>query len=145
MAENPNVRVGVGVFIFKDGKFAMLQRKGSHGAGSWSVPGGHLEYGESFEQTAQREVEEETGMSIKDIRFGAVTNDYFEAENKHYVTIWVLSTWESGELRIMEPEKCTAATWENFDTLPSPLFLPWEQLLKSEFFDSVKIALKNSS
>jgi 8-oxo-dGTP diphosphatase len=144
MAENPNVRVGVGVFIVKDGKFAMLQRKGAHGAGSWSVPGGHLEYGESFEETARREVEEETGMSIKDIRFGAVTNDYFEAENKHYVTVWMLSNWESGELQMMEPEKCTAIAWRDFDTLPAPLFLPWKQLQESEFFDSVKAVLKTN-
>lgn len=138
--ENPNVRVGVGVFIFKDGKFAMLQRQGSHGAGTWSVPGGHLEFGESFEETAEREIKEETGLDIQNIRFGAVTNDYFESENKHYVTIWMLSDWKAGELQIMEPDKCIAAAWESFDTLPSPLFLPWNQLLTSEFFDSVKVA-----
>lgn len=135
---NPDVRVGVGVFVFKDGKFAMLQRKGSHGEGTWSIPGGHLEFGESFEQTAIREVQEETGLSIENVRFGAVTNDHFESENKHYVTIWVLSDWKAGELQMMEPDKSTAAAWHAFDDLPSPLFLPWNQLLKSEFMESIK-------
>ena len=69
------VRVGVGVFIFKDGKFLMQQRQGAHGAGSWSVPGGHLEFNETFEETATREVLEETDLTITNIRFGAVTND----------------------------------------------------------------------
>jgi len=137
--EKPQVRVGVGVFVFKDGAFAMMQRKGAHGEGTWSLPGGHLEFSESFEATAKREVEEETGMSIANVRFGAVTNDFFEAENKHYVTIWMLSDWLSGELNIMEPHKCTAVEWSTFNTLPSPLFLPWNQLLTSEFFNTIKV------
>src|SRR5690606_31129394 len=130
MSNNP--RVGIGVFVFKDGKFLMLKRQGSHGSGSWSVPGGHLEFGESFADTAKREVLEETGLEIKNIRFGAVTNDIFLAENKHYANVWMLSDWESGEEKIMEPNKATDIAWFDFDTLPSPLFLPWQELLESE-------------
>ncbi|HEX6416469.1 MAG TPA: NUDIX hydrolase [Candidatus Saccharimonadales bacterium] len=137
-------RVGIGVFVFKDGRFLMQQRQGSHGAGSWSVPGGHLEFGESFEDTAAREVEEETGITIKNIRFGAVTNDVFPDEGKHYVTIWMISEWEGGEARITEPDKCIAQSWETFDSLPEPLFLPWNQLLQSEFIDDIKSQLKAS-
>ncbi|MGF7228455.1 MAG: nucleotide triphosphate diphosphatase NUDT15 [Candidatus Saccharibacteria bacterium] len=140
MQEN-NVRVGVGVFIFKNGKFLMMQRLGAHGAGSWSVPGGHLEFGESFEQTATREVLEETGLAITNVRFGAVTNDYFPDEDKHYVTIWMLSDWATGQERITEPDKCLAQAWYTFDSLPTPLFLPWNQLLTSEFIDKIKAAL----
>lgn len=136
--ENQKVRVGIGVFVFKNGRFLMLQRKGSHGAGTWSVPGGHLEFGESFEDTAKREVKEETGLDIKNIRFGAVTNDHFKDENKHYVTIWMVSDWEHGKETITEPDKCTAQAWYTFDNLPSALFLPWTQLLKSEFIKEIK-------
>ncbi len=132
-------RVGVGVFVFKDGKFLIQQRQGAHGAGSWSVPGGHLEFGESFEDTARREVMEETGIAIKNVHFGAVTNDYFEAEDKHYVTIWMVSDWDSGEARIVEPDKCLAQKWITFGELPVPLFLPWDQLLVSEFFANIKL------
>lgn len=136
--ETPIVRVGVGVFVFKNGKFLMLKRQGAHGAGSWSPPGGHLEFNESFEDTARREVKEETGLEIKNVRFGAVTNDMFTDEGKHYVTIWVLSDYAGGTERIMEPEKCTAMEWRTFDTLPQPLFLTWNQLLASEFIDKIK-------
>ena len=136
--ETSNVRVGVGVFIFKEGTFLMQQRVGSHGSGTWSVPGGHLEFGETFEQTARRETEEETGLTIKNVRFGGVTNDFFESENKHYVTIWMLSEWESGQPINSEPEKCLALEWRTFNKLPAPLFLPWAQLLKSEFLPVIK-------
>ena len=116
----------------------MQQRQGAHGSGSWTVPGGHLEFGESFEDTAKREAEEETGLRIKNVRFGAVTNDFFPEENKHYVTIWMLSDYESGQEYITEPEKCLAQAWHTFNDLPSPLFLPWQQLLASEFIKNIK-------
>lgn len=131
-------RVGIGVFIFKDGKFLMGQRRNSHGDGTWSVPGGHLEFGESFEDTARREVSEETGVAIKNIRFGAVTNDYFAEEAKHYVTIWMLSDYDSGIVTITEPDKFIKLEWHDFDDLPSPLFLPWRQLLSSEFIKGIR-------
>lgn len=137
----PQVRVGVAVFIFKDGSFLMQQRTGAHGAGSWSVPGGHLEFGESFEDTAKREVAEETGLEITNIRFGAITNDYFVAEDKHYVTVWMMSDWLSGTPKIMEPDKCISQKWRTFETLPSPLFLPWQQLLQSPFMAAIKAEL----
>lgn len=62
-------QIGVGVFVIKDGKFLMGQRRGSHGEGTWSVPGGHLEFGESPESTALREVFEETSLKIANIAF----------------------------------------------------------------------------
>ncbi len=133
-----HARVGIGVFVFKDGKFLMGKRMGAHGEGSWSIPGGHLEFGESFAKTASREVLEETGLTIRNVRFGAVTNDHFLKEDKHYVTIWMLSDYESGEATILEPSKYIDQEWFNFDTLPAPLFFPWEQLLKSEFIERLK-------
>lgn len=142
--QNPNPRVGIGVFILKDGKFLIQKRQGSHGEGSWSLPGGHLEFGESFEDTAHREVKEETDLVIANVRFAAVTNDIFTEENKHYATIWVLSDWQAGELHSMEPEKCTEQRWITFDELPEPLFLPWKQLLQSEFLETIKTQLKAS-
>jgi len=130
--------VGTAVFVVRDGKFLFQQRKGSHGEGAWSTPGGYLEFGETFEECARREVREETGMQIENIRIGAVTNDIFAADSKHFVTVWLLSDWKSGEPSITEPDKCIKQKWVSFDSLPKPLFQPWEQLLSSEFFPRVK-------
>ena len=144
MTETQIARIGIGVFVFKDGKFLMGRRIGSHGDGDWSIPGGHLEFGETFEQTAKREALEETGLTIKNVRFGAVTNDYFEKESKHYVTIWVMSDWDSGKERIIEPDKFINMQWHDFDSLPAPLFLPWQQLLNSQFVGAMKKELELS-
>lgn len=109
--ESLNPRVGVGVFVFKDGKFLMGQRRGAHGAGSWSVPGGHLAFNESPEETAIREVREETGLEIGNVSFAAVTNDVFADEGKHYVTLWMKSDWVGGEPTITEPDKFVEQAW----------------------------------
>jgi 8-oxo-dGTP diphosphatase len=137
-------RVGIGVFVIKDGKFLMGYRIGSHGSGTWSTPGGHMEFGENFEETAKREVLEETGLIVDNVRFGAVTNDVFTDENKHYVTVWMLSNWVSGEPTLNEPDKFIDQRWTNVDDIPRPLFLPWETLLKSEFMEAIRQQIQSS-
>lgn len=62
--------------------------------GTWQLPGGHLDYGESILVCAERETLEETGLKIKGIKVVAVTNDIFEKEGKHYITLFVLCEME---------------------------------------------------
>ena len=56
----------------------------------------------------------------------------------------MLSDWKSGEEKITEPNKFIAMEWRDFDSLPDPLFLPWQQLLNSQFIDSMKDDLAKS-
>lgn len=126
-------KVGVACIIWKDGKFLIGRRLGAHGADTWSVPGGHLEFGENIEDAAAREVQEESGLKVKDIRFLALTNDYMPDEDKHYITIWMEADWESGEPALLEPDKWVDQQWRTFQTLPSPLFEPcWQNLRKAK-------------
>jgi 8-oxo-dGTP diphosphatase len=79
-------QVGVTVIIEEKGKVLLIQRRCAHGAGSWSTPGGHLEFGESPEHCAIRETLEEVGIEIGNVRFVAVTNDIFKDSGKHYIS-----------------------------------------------------------
>lgn len=126
-------KVGLGVIIKKDGKVLMGKRKNSHGEGTWNFPGGHLEYEESWEECARRETREEAGIEIKNIIFATATNDIFENEQKHYITIYMVAEYESGEVQLLEPEKCDEWKWFSWNELPRPLFLPTENLLKMGF------------
>lgn len=125
--------MGVGVIIIKDGKILLGKRKNAHGGGGWCYPGGHLEYGESWEECSCRETMEETGIAIKNLRFGAVTNDVFEDEQKHYITICMVADFAFGEVKLMEPDKCEQWNWFEWENLPQPLFLPIQNLLKQNF------------
>ena len=131
MEERP--KVGVGVILIKDQKVLCLKRKNAHGDGTWSFPGGHLESHEEFEDCVKREVEEETGVKVGNIRFAGLTNDVFEKENKHYITIFMICDWKLGEAQIKEPEKCTDIGWFEWENLPKPLFLPIVNLLKQGY------------
>lgn len=115
------VRVGVGVMIVKDGKVLLGRRQGSHGAGEYAWPGGHLEYMESFEACAKREVMEETGMEIQNVRFLRLQNLKRYAP-KHYVDVGLMADWKSGEPKRMEPDKIEGWDWYDMDDLPEPLF-----------------------
>lgn len=127
------VKVGVAVIISKgDGTFLLGDRKGSHGNRTWGFPGGHLEFGESFEECSKRETFEETGLKISNIKLLTITNDIFPKENKHYVTIFLTADYESGELEIKEPDKCKEWKWFDIWNFPENLFLPIQNLIKSK-------------
>jgi 8-oxo-dGTP diphosphatase len=130
---NGRPQIGVGVIIRKEKKVLLGMRKGSHGSGAWSFPGGHLEIGEQIEECAIREIQEETGASVSIVRRGPYTNDVFEEERKHYVTLFVVADYVSGDIVAGEPEKCERWEWHEWKDLPQPLFLPVQNLLKTGF------------
>lgn len=133
MDEAKRPKVGVGVIIVRDSKVLMGKRLGTNGSGTWNFPGGHLEFGETPEACAEREVKEETGLKVTKTRLGPYTNDYFEAEGKHYITLFVVAEVEPGDARLMEPDRNEAWGWFEWDHLPQPLFLPIKNLLKRGF------------
>ena len=123
-------KIGVGILIMREGKLLLGRRIGSHGADSWSTPGGHLEFGETPEQCARRKAQEETGLHIEKVTQLAFTDNFFTAENKHYVTLFMLAENVSGTPERCEPEKCAGWAWFSASELPQPLFAPLETLLK---------------
>jgi len=133
MNQKPKVRVGTAIIITRDGKVLLMKRKGTRGKGTWSTPGGHLEFGETPEQCAAREAKEEVGVDVVDIRFRVVTNDVFEAEGKHYITIWMEGR-SIGEPFIAAEKEAEEIGWYAWDSLPQPLFLTLENLLKENSY-----------
>ena len=121
-------RIGIGVFVWKGNSFLIGLRKSKHGKDTWGLPGGHLEFGETPEQCAKREVKEETNLDISKPTFYNLTNDIFKETNTHYVTLFYSAKIKHGEPQVCEPEKLVEWKWVNWEALPSPLFLPLENL-----------------
>ncbi len=125
--------VGVAAIVIKNGKVLLGKRKGAHGSGTWAFPGGHLEFNESIEDCAKREVFEETGLSVKNSRFATITNDLFYQSNQHYVTLFVVCDHKNGTPRIKEPDKCERWDWFYWNEFPKPMFLSLKNLLEQGF------------
>ncbi|MCB1148773.1 MAG: NUDIX domain-containing protein [Chlamydiia bacterium] len=124
-------KIGVGVLVVKGGRLLLGERIHSHGSGTWCPPGGHLEFGESPAECAARELKEETSLVATEIAPGPWTNDFFEAENKHYLTVYMIVREFEGIPVVKEPKKCAQWSWFDFDALPQPLFLSLHHLLQS--------------
>lgn len=130
-------RVGIAVLVIRDGQLLLGERTNSHGSGTWQLPGGHLEYGETPARCAARELFEETGLSSVDAIPGPWADAHFEAEGKHYVSLFMVVRRFEGVPVVKEPGKCLRWEWFDIDNLPEPLFLPIQNLLRSDSLQNV--------
>lgn len=127
-AERP--LVGIGVIVCRSGKVLIGERTGNHGAGTYMLPGGHLEFGESFEEAAKREVAEETGLTnIRITDVVSVGNDI--AYDRHYVTIGLLAESLEGEPYDAEPDKFCNWRWYEVSEIPENVFLSSKKVLEN--------------
>ena len=93
-----------------------------HGNGRYQLPGGKPHDGESFAQTAIREVREETGLAIAHAVELARQVDDFPEVGKRYTTIFHGARSSTGEPENREPEKCEGWAWNPLDGFPADLF-----------------------
>src|SRR3989338_10845696 len=88
---------------------------------------------------AKREAKEEADLDVDDLEVAGVTNDIFEEEGKHYITIAMRAKSYAGVPKVMEPQKCDALRWFPLNHLPTPLFTPCQN-----YFDSDPLCLCGS-
>ena len=144
--EEKKVGVGFGVMLLRNRKILLGKRnedpkKASSelkGEGTWTMPGGKLKYGESFEEGAKREVIEETGIRLNNAGVICINND--KNEYAHFVTIGLFSTQFEGEAKVMEPEEITEWRWFKSEELPKNIFPPSKKVLEN--FKSKKFYLR---
>lgn len=128
--------VGVGVVIRNNGRYLLLKRHNSHGAGTWSPPGGHLEFDETPEQCAIRETMEETSLIVEEVAYLGITDDHFREENKHYITIWMEGIRFTGTAKINSYREICDIGWYPSGRLPTPLFLPFYKFVNQNYYGS---------
>ncbi len=135
--EKKKVGVGFGVMIIKNEKILLGRRHSDsnkadselHGEGTWTMPGGKLEYGESFEDGAKREVFEETGIRLKNVKVICVNND--QNEYAHFVTVGIFADDFEGKPIVKEPDEIVEWRWFELDSLPQPLYFPSAKIINN--------------
>jgi 8-oxo-dGTP diphosphatase len=129
--------VGFGVMVLKDNQVLLGRRHEDpgkadsmlHGEGTWTMPGGKLDFGESFEKGAKRELMEETGMEAKSLKVISVTNDI--VDDAHFVTVGLVCKEHEGEPEVKEPDEIVEWRWFSLDNLPQPIYFPSEKIIKN--------------
>jgi 8-oxo-dGTP diphosphatase len=94
-------QIGVGAVVFKDGQVLLVKRATAPSRGLWAIPGGRLEFGETLQQAAEREILEETGVVIRASHpiytFDVIERDDTGAIHFHYVIVDLEAEYVRGE------------------------------------------------
>jgi 8-oxo-dGTP diphosphatase len=127
-------KVGVDVVVRKGDMILLHERKGDNNDWVWHVPGGHLELFEEVFDCAKREVKEEIDIEVKNLKVAKILNNIYRDIGIHYVTFYVDSELESGEPKIMEPEKCKSIKWFKISEIPENLHPSFQRLVDTGYF-----------
>lgn len=137
---NKYPRVGIAAVIANNqGQILVHKRIGKH-APKYSIPGGSLELGETFEAGAIREIQEECGITLINPKVIAITNNLetFLEEGVHYISVILFANQYKGIPKITEPDKHANLNWVDPKNLPMPHFdasrLAVECYLKGKFY-----------
>ncbi|KAJ1649089.1 hypothetical protein IWQ61_009711 [Dispira simplex] len=124
----PSPTVGAAVVVFlvrrSDQHVLIGKRKGKHGDGEWELPGGQIEYGESFSDSCQREVREETGLTCRNIRLVCVKNKVFDTIRRQFVVLFFSAECVEDDPQpiTMEPNKSQGWQW-----------VPWRDIYQGSY------------
>ena len=113
MSRTENVELAV-VCLLEDGGRALLQNRKKEDWHGWALPGGHVEPGESFVDAVIREMQEETGLTIRHPRLVGVKQ--FPIEAGRYVVLLFKAVEWSGTLTSSEEGEMA---WIEYSKLPS--------------------------
>lgn len=122
--------VGVGVVVWRGPELLLIQRGKPPRRGSWSLPGGKQELGETVRETAAREVREETAVEIDVTHLidvvDTITRDDDGRVRMQYTLVDFAAEWRSGEA--VSGDDAMGTRWIHPDDL-EPLKL-WSETLR---------------
>ena len=125
------IGVGCGAFILnEDGKVLLQKRNKEPEKGYWSIPGGKLEWMETFEEAVKREIKEECDIDIKIEKLLGICDHIVKNENQHWVSPSFLCKITNGEPKIMEPTKHTDMKWFSLNELPEKLTITTQNAVR---------------
>jgi len=127
--KSPKVGVGA-VIVNKANKILLVLRKKAPEAGSWSLPGGKVDYMETIENAIIREIKEELGVDIEITQLVCVTNHIIHSEDVHYVAPTFAAHITNGEVVNREPHALEKVQWFSINEIPENITMTTQYALK---------------
>lgn len=117
-------KIGCEAWIARDGKVLLYKRGAGEHIGTWSLPGGHLEFLERVDDAIIRELKEELDLDLmpENIQLEAITDDLRPQLDDHYLHITFRVDIGDQEPKSNEPDKCAELKWFPIDDLPTDIF-----------------------
>lgn len=130
------IGIGAGVLLLnEDESKTLLLLRGKNAKnepGTWSRPGGTIEYGETIEQCLRREVREEIGVEITDLEYMHVVDHFVREKNEHWIALGYKGKIAPGQTpRNMEPNKCDDVRWFAKSELPENIYGPTDPAIEA--------------
>ncbi|MDL4841109.1 NUDIX hydrolase [Aquibacillus rhizosphaerae] len=144
VGSRPIIMVGAGIMVFNSQGELLLQLRTD--SNDWGLPGGAMELGESFEETAKRELLEETGLTTSKLDFVELLSGehlYFKYPNDDevYNVIALFKTNKvSGELQLLDGESHDLKYF-SLKQLPEPIHKVTKIMIEA-YYQSVHNARK---
>lgn len=137
MSEKGITGAGIGIMVIRNNQVLLGLRHSDptkadselHGEGTWTMPGGKIRFGETFEEATARELTEETSLIGHRFTVMCVNND--KITDAHFITVGILCTEFSGEVKTMEPEEIVEWRWFDINNLPNKIFFPSEKMISN--------------
>ncbi len=115
--------VGCGLVIRRAGKVLLYKRVKSPEADHWSIVGGKVDHMEHALDAARREAEEESGLTIGNVRFLCISEQIMPADGQHWLSLIYVTDDATGTAQLTEPDKLSDMGWFDINDPPSPLSL----------------------
>lgn len=96
--DKPKPRLGSAAVVRKDDRILLGKRGKQPGFGKWVLPGGGVDFLESYKDTVKREIREETGLEVIVGEFIGVY-EVIEPPDNHRVIIYSWCDYKGGEVR----------------------------------------------
>ena len=122
--------IGVGIVVLNRQKTHILwgKRKNSYKSGTFGMPGGRVEIGESLIKCCQRELLEETGIKSSNFLFLGIVRDF--QKEYDFIHLIFLCVEYQGTPKLLEPEKCEDWFWFPINKSPQPILPGHKSALK---------------
>lgn len=124
MINKDSQHVGTAIIVLNnDNQILLGKRKNGFKAGLYGLPGGRIDRGENLTDGAKRELREETNLDAEDIRYLSVIKEWQREEDHDFIHFIFLCKRWSGELQVLEPDKCEVWKWFSLEDLPRDILV----------------------